>query len=199
MDAAEKIGSEFERIRMKIIENPDEDELEAAIADSEDGYDIVHYVGFGRLEGDEDHVALGSDGGVDYFRAETLCEVLRAKLPRVVVLQLCETEQKIVPADLSVFAPHLLEEGVEVVVAFQYPVGAELNERFIRVFYETLAMGASVEIAVQTARRKMFNKDNASHAFLSPAIFVSRLGGTTLTVEATQQSWSRTTPVISYV
>jgi hypothetical protein len=83
-------------------------------------------------------------------------------------------QPNVVPADFSVFAPALIEHGVEAVLAFQYPVQPRITNRFNRELYERLLAGQSVEQAVQAARRKMADSDPRS--FVSPALFLATPG-----------------------
>jgi CHAT domain-containing protein len=141
-------------------------------------FDVFHYVGYGELENDRDQLALAGDNERDLLDATDFCRVLRGQ-PRLVVLQLCETEAEELPPDLSTFAHALLAHGVEVVVGFQYPMRERLGAEFVKELYEELAENVPVELAVQSARASLI-ASGVNHAFLSPAVFVTRLGGTLL-------------------
>ena len=148
-------------------------------------YDILHYVGFGQYEDGADRLALAGRGRHQFEDAQVFAARLSARRPRVVVLEQVDWDPEHyssrdpsppAPADLSVFAWSLLHQGVEAVVAYQFPVSAELSDVFNKTLYEELASGKSIERATQNARTQMWMKKQAEHAFLSPAVFVGQPG-----------------------
>jgi hypothetical protein len=145
-------------------------ELEKAVG----GHDVIHYVGFGRFRDRVDMLALGGDtaSGLMYVTIEDFADSLRAGNPRLVVLELCEGAEEVIPADFAVLAPTLLNQ-VPAVVAYQYPVAPALAAKFNDVFYKLLTKGASVDAAVQAARN---NLRIEGRAFASPALWIERPG-----------------------
>jgi hypothetical protein len=144
-------------------------------------YDIVHYVGFGQYLRGADQLALAGAPDYEFQDAEMFAAELSRQRPRVVVLQQIEGPKDVVPADLSVFAWGLLNQGVDAVVAYQFPLPPWLSVEFNREFYGRLAAGQSFEMAVQNARFELWMKRQDLHAFLSPAAFVRRPGELRLT------------------
>jgi hypothetical protein len=151
-------------------------------------YDIVHYVGFGQYLGGADQLALAGAADYEFQDAEMFAAELARRRPRVVVLQQIEGPKEVVPADLSVFAWGLLGDGVDAVVAYQFPLPPWLSVEFNRELYQQLAAGQSFEMAVQKARIELWMKKQDRHAFVSPAAFVRRPGELRLTAPAPAES-----------
>jgi hypothetical protein len=190
----ERLGTTLaDTMRIRTVNVPGEDD---PLGEFDAGYNVVHYVGYGRLAEGVDRVVLGPDPAVDSVSAGTFADHLAERVPSLTVLQFCRGSEE-VPADLSVFAPPLLMNGCGAVIANQYPViydptkslygrpgdddedERNLNEaqRFNHWLYTLLVSGVTVELAAQTARRKVWSGDQESRAFLSPAVFVSNPGG----------------------
>jgi hypothetical protein len=148
-------------------------------------HDIVHYVGFGQyLAGADKLAVLDRGGGHQYLDAEMFAAQLGPPRPRVVVLQQVEGPQDVVPADLSAFAWKLLEQDVDAVVAYQFPLPVALSIAFNETFYEELVAGSSFEMAAQKARIAIWMAGQELHAFFSPAAFTARPGELKLTATA---------------
>ena len=160
------------------------------LEDAVGGHDIIHYVGFGRFRDRADRIALGGDtaSGVDYVTIEDFAESLRSGKPRLVVLELCEGAEEIIPADFAVLAPTLLNQ-VPAVVAYQYPVAPSLATKFNDVLYKLLARGSSVDAAVQAARNKLRVE---GRAFASPALWIERPGNLRLATGQAADAASQT-------
>jgi hypothetical protein len=147
-------------------------ELEAVVATG--SFDIVHYVGFARWADGLNELALGAHRGVRYISPILLAHCLERGVPSLVVLQLCVGPEELVPGDLSVFARPLLVAGAEAVVGFQTPLSAAANRHFNEQLYAELARGVSLDLAVQSARRRLW----------MPATFLSAPGELRLVADA---------------
>ena len=170
-------------LAVTVIESPGLDGLEVAVSSGE--YDAVHYVGLGRFDtGSDDRVALeiNPTGRGGYHNASDFGACLQgACMPRLVVMQVCRSNES-VPPDLAAFGPALLmKEGCYAVVTHQYPVSSQLTRTFNTALYTALAEGTPLEMAAQMARKKVWASDSEGRAFLSPAVFVQNPGGLRLT------------------
>jgi hypothetical protein len=172
-DAVERVDG----LEIVTLENPEPDDLEQQI--ERGGYDIVHYVGFGRFQGTAEELAVGAKttrDAIDYVPIDVFASCIRQSAPRLVVLQLCEAPAGVVPADFALMGPALVNIPIPAVVAYQYPLAPEVAAKFNLAFYESIGKGHSVDRAVQRARRKLWFGDRNSRAFVSPALFVRHPG-----------------------
>ncbi|MDP8927884.1 MAG: CHAT domain-containing protein [Actinomycetota bacterium] len=192
LERASVLGREL-GIELETLEMPTRDELGQKAAQG--AYDIVHYIGFGQYEAGADRLALAGKGKYEFEDAKRFAHRVAGRHPGVVVLQQVESaadglitqpgssveDSPLVPADLSAFAWSLLTQGVEAVVAYQFPVSAPLSNLFNSVLYEQMAGGNSFERGAQKARTAMWMRSQEEHAFLSPALFVRQPGELKLT------------------
>jgi hypothetical protein len=125
-----------------------------------DGWDIVHYVGFAwQAEGDEPVISLGggkqlrsvsiSELGEDYL-ALSRCAVFVAEFHQLPFGGL------VPPSDLSAFSS-LLKDDLHAIVVTRHPADVVDLRRFNEGFYERIANGDIVELAVQSGRRAVLN------------------------------------------
>jgi hypothetical protein len=169
VDELEDAGKETPALTVEVVETPTPLALEEGVA----GFDVIHYVGFGRFSDGNDQIALGDEAGdIEYVTIDAVADSLPQEPPKLVVLQLCAADKETVPADFAVLAPTLLDQ-VPAVLAYQYPLAPDVAGDFNRVLYKQLAAGMSVETAVQGARNKL---RLAGRAFASPALWVERPG-----------------------
>lgn len=178
-----RLEREFsDSLEVKVIESPGVQGLVDEVTSAT--YDAVHYIGFGRFDAGSDRVALAitPSGRISYLDARDFADCLAGAMPQVVVLQVCRGSET-VPADLAAFGPSLMMKGSQAVVAYQYPVGQELTQKFNAALYSALAEGAPLEMAAQVARKKVWSSDSEGRAFLSPAVFVRHPGGLRLALK----------------
>lgn len=201
-DHMERLSKTLEdSLDMTVLRVPPEDPFREFAT----GYDVVHYIGYGRLAEGTDRIAMGADPGAYGVNAGGFADCLAERVPSLVVLQFCRGSEE-VPADLAVFAPPLLIKGCGAVIANQYPVVHDpqtlypvrpedeqdetvLNEaqKFNRWLYTLLVSGVTVELAAQTARKKVWSGDQESRAFVSPAVFVRHPGGLKLVAKGREK------------
>lgn len=171
----EKLPTEIANLTVSRATSADVDDLRDFLRVT--APDVLHYVGFGRFQG-RDEILLGPDAELSCGRVELLLEALPSSPPRLVILEMVgAAPPNWVPADFSVFAPVLIEAGVDAVVGFQYPVEKTVANRFNRDLYTELLKGSPLELATQVARRAIRPISQASiRSFISPALFLSRRG-----------------------
>lgn len=177
------------RVRLSVAESSDPSMLIDWL--SERKPHVVHYVGFGGFHAGRDEIAFCHGRKISYVGAGVFAEMIADARPRVVVLQLCDADSRMIPvrADLTPFAPDVLGMGVEALVAYQYPARASDIGHFNEHFYKKLIAGTTVEMAVQSARRLLHFKNTEGRegrTFLAPTVCVAEPGGLTLTAPATE-------------
>jgi hypothetical protein len=147
-------------------------------------FDVLHYVGPGQFRSGVDELALGANTaeGIDYFGIDVLAGAIEDASPKLVVLQLAGRSATVL-ADFAILAHKLLSEQIPAVVGFQYPVPPERARKFSECLYPALASGASVDAAVQQARKAM-RLGQPSRAFISPALFLLRPASVRLSAPA---------------
>jgi hypothetical protein len=149
--------------------------MEASLANGET--DVLHYVGFGRYRGQRDEIAFRGDPDEPdaFLSADDFADsLMRARPPRLVVLQACQGPAGQVPADLSAMAPDLLMAGVAAVLVL--PQSLEDSDdirQLLKPFYKTVAAGESLQRAVQEVRG---HPRFRPQPWLYPALFVRHPG-----------------------
>jgi hypothetical protein len=145
------------------------DDLEDFIATG-NNVDVVHYVGYGRYYSAHDEIAMHGDGSQEpeFVDAEQLAQAMFPRPPRLVVFQTF-LDDVLVPVDPTAFAMPLLNQGVEAVVAFPYPLTGNIASKAASGLYERLAAGVPIRTAVQELRRS----ERAS-PWSRPALFMRR-------------------------
>ena len=160
-------------LTVEVIEAEDTEQLASDIEGRDD--QVIHVVSYGcfrRRAGERQR----TEEIVAEFTFDVLADLIKQRKPQLVVLQLLEAEKQRVAADFALLAPILVAQGIDHVVAYQYPVRGETASKFNAALYKALASGASVDDAVQQARNSVWLSDQGSRAFISPALFVSRPG-----------------------
>lgn len=141
---------------------------------TEGDYDVIHYLGFGAFSEGVDSLALGGGAmnGLDFYPVAMLKQALSKRPPQLVVLQLCENSQAVVPADFAMLAPPLVRLPIPAAVAYQYPVAPAAATTFNEALYTALADGKPIDMAVQEGRSQLTFQVDHPRAFVSPALFL---------------------------
>jgi hypothetical protein len=137
---------------------------------------VVHYIGHGRFDGQtgKGSVALSAaEGGTSWTDEDDLAEALRPDgwTPTIVVLHACEGGRNDYEYRHAGLAPSLVRQGVQCVVAMQYPVTNETAIWFSKALYEALANRQYLDEAVQTARRHIWEATNDARLLGVPMIY----------------------------
>jgi hypothetical protein len=171
--AAEAIVGVVTAVGATSLARPDStltlDELEDFIAAGAN-VDVVHYIGYGRYFSAHDEIAMRGDSPAEaeFVDPEQLGQAMFPRPPRLVVLQTF-LDDVLVPVDPTAFAMPLLNQGVEAVVAFPYPLSGNIASKAAAGLYERLASGMPIRTAVQELRRS----ERAS-PWSRPALFMRR-------------------------
>ncbi|MBD2169392.1 CHAT domain-containing protein [Calothrix membranacea FACHB-236] len=161
-------------VDFKILANPKRQELQETIDDIKPH--IFHYIGHGRFDSQKQvgEIALvNSAKKADWVSDRTFGEFFTDFKPRLVILQACQGGEVDFTANYAGLAPQLTRNGIPSVIAMQYPVNNTVASWFSGAFYEALAKGESVDIAMQQGRRKI-----ARYHPFDPEFYTNRDFGT---------------------
>jgi hypothetical protein len=153
------------------LDTPKPSALAAAIGA---GYDVVHYVGYGRFTEGVDKIAFAGDteSGLDYFGVEVLKQCLKQAPPQLLVLQLCASRERAIPADFSLLGPSLIKQGIAALLAYQYPMPLDVAASFNEAMYGALLEGKPLDMAVQEGRYQLTFAPQVPRAPVTPALFL---------------------------
>jgi CHAT domain len=137
---------------------------------------VIHYIGHGKFDAQtgKGAVALRTDGGETSWVDETdLGEALCGDdwTPTVVVLHACEGGRNDYEYRHAGLAPSLVRQGVQCVVAMQYPVTNETAIDFSDALYQALADRQYLDEAVQTARQRIWETTKDARLLGVPMIY----------------------------
>ena len=79
---------------------------------------------------------------------------------RLVFLQACESAQSDPYQAFSGVAQRLAQKGIPAVVGMQYKILQQVANRFVSVFYESVAQKLTIDAAVQKARRTIVDESS---------------------------------------
>jgi hypothetical protein len=132
---------------------------------------VVHYIGHGRFDGQTGRGSLAlaaAGGGTSWIDEDDLADALRPDgwTPTIVVLHACEGGRNDYQYRHAGLAPSLVRQGIQCVVAMQYPVTNETANEFSKALYEALADRQHLDEAVQTARRRIWQATTPKDARL---------------------------------
>jgi hypothetical protein len=148
-----------EGIEVDFVEHLTVQKLEAACQ----GAHLFHFAGHGLFDWEAKSEGAGTilledSGGDAYpYPAENLALTLRGAGVRLVVLGACESGRRDGVNVWSGVAPALMRAGIPGVVAMQYEIYDDSSIAFSRRFYQSLAVGLSLDEAVTTGRLGILN------------------------------------------
>jgi len=171
-NALDKIMAQFDDLRkddrvvdVQVLDRPTLGEIDAALNDDTPP-NIVHYIGYDSLNtaSRKRCVALHAEGSDQAMWPESkvFANQFSAAPPKLVFLHLCEGPRDGYPegafdfgrASFTDLARLLLDGGVQLVVAMQYPMNPDIGAEFTQNFYDSVRSGQTVGQAVQAARRR---------------------------------------------
>jgi hypothetical protein len=145
--------------------------------------DIFHFIGHGRLieiNGESvGQIACVSDGQPDWKNAKEFAQLFSGHIPKIVILQACQTGKQSETNAFSSVAYRLMLQGVSVVIAMQFNVSNQTASIFVKEFYSQIVNeGSSVEMAVQKARLKLvIQMGRMRRDFAIPVIYMNAKDG----------------------
>jgi hypothetical protein len=127
-------------------------------------YHVLHFIGHGLYHEDSQDGALALEGAGGRTRLATgrdLGVMLRGHQSlRLVVLNACEGARSASDDPFGGVAQALVQQGIAAVIAMQFPISDPAAVTFTRAFYEAVADGQAVDIAMVEARRSIFAEGN---------------------------------------
>jgi hypothetical protein len=164
IEAVEGLG---ELVTVTVLTPPTFPALEEALqkaADAELPFDVVHFDGHGVYDYEHGLGALCFEDPneteklerrkMQLVHAEKLAEVIRDYRIPLVFLEACQSAKTEEDPTASV-AAKLLEEGVTSIVAMSHSVLVETAHRFVRAFYQELALGKRIGAAMIAGQREL--------------------------------------------
>lgn len=118
---------------------------------------MIHLIAHGRFDTNrgEGFVAfLDDDGKAAWIPDSQFADAFgqTGVTPRVILLHACEGAAVDFSASFAGLAPKLIRAEVQAVVAMQYPVTNRAAQAFMARFYDGVAAGRPLDVAVQAAR-----------------------------------------------
>ncbi|MEI6417841.1 MAG: CHAT domain-containing protein [Sphingomonadales bacterium] len=147
---------------------------------ADEAYHVIHYMGHGDFEADRGGMLLleKADGSPDLVSAAKFASWLSDEPLRLVFLNACETgttPQFAGPHPFSGVAAALVANGVPAVVAMQFPITDTSALAFSRTFYERIAKGDPVDMAVAQGRKALF--DDVDTEWATPVLYLRAENG----------------------
>lgn len=149
-------------VELTVLESPTPNELRRALLEKD--FQILHYSGHGSFDERSQRASSGLGGVSDdspLVSAENLANLLKViHGPHLVVLDACHSGPfagKVTPS--AEVAGKLVQSGFPAVVGMHYPISDRAAFHFSRTFYERLAAGDPVEVAVSEGRFAIAQED----------------------------------------
>jgi hypothetical protein len=165
-DVLEAIQQTCTRLRFSLTtsEDPTAEQFRAAATQESSPPHLIHFMGHGEFDPGQGRGALAlssPEGGTDWVDDRRLADLMasRSHVPRAVVLHSCDAGRADFSRGFAGVAPQLVRAGVQCVVAMQYAVTNETAINFSTALYESLAAGADLDVAVQSARSRITSQD----------------------------------------
>ncbi len=118
--------------------------------------DVFHFIGHGGFDGESGHLRLEQEGAADIeWTAAAIRDDLADGVPRLAVLNACQSGQPDAHRGTRAAARGLAELNVPAVIAMQGPIRGAAAARFAKGFYEALSAGKPLDQAVAQARAEV--------------------------------------------
>jgi hypothetical protein len=155
---------------------------------STSSWHVVHFIGHGGFDSaaGEGVFYLSGDGGENYqLRASHLAQLLSPHHAlRLVMLNSCDSAAGSDNDLFSSAAAALVRRGVPAVLAMQFEISDSAAVEFTRSFYEAVAAGEPVDIAVRDARLSVCLSRPNSLEWGIPVLFLRQRDGRIFDVKA---------------
>ena len=155
---------------------------------STSSWHVVHFIGHGGFDtvAGEGVFYLSGDGGENYqLRASHLAQLLSPHHAlRLVMLNSCDSAAGSDNDLFSSAAAALVRRGVPAVLAMQFEISDSAAVEFTRSFYEAVAAGEPVDIAVRDARLSVCLSRPNSLEWGIPVLFLRQRNGRIFDVKA---------------
>ena len=146
----------------------------------ESDYHVIHYMGHGQFDQANGRGALvmaKEDGSPDLVSGEDLGLYLKdERLLRLVFLNACKsaaTSARIGIDPFAGIATSLIQAGLPAVVAMQFPISDTAAITFSETFYQVIAKGDPVDVAMAEGRKKLWHLEE----WATPVLFLRSKDG----------------------
>jgi CHAT domain-containing protein len=167
--------------RVEVTWVPGQTWRELRRATNQHQWHVFHFIGHGGFDHEigEGYIALGQEGGGTYrLAASKLGQLLGPHHSlRLVLLNSCESGQADSHELFSSTAAVLMRRGVPAVMAMQYEISDRAAIEFARAFYEAVADGLPVDLAVRDARLAMSLARPNSLEWGTPVLYLRSSSG----------------------
>ncbi|QRN92925.1 CHAT domain-containing protein [Archangium violaceum] len=138
---------------------------------------ILHFIGHGRVQESTPQLRLvDHDGQEHWLDVELLAQEIKQldrKDLRLIVLEACRGAE---PGPLASAAELLVQHGIEAVIAYLWPVDANVARLCSSAFYKALTSAAKqqgdVAQSLNVARRMVLSKSPSGAAAFSPVLYL---------------------------
>lgn len=142
-----------------------------------DSWHVIHFIGHGDfdIERDEGLLALENEEGyIHRVTAESFVDLLREAqpMPRLVVLNACESATSGTADMFSGTAISLIRGGISAVTAMQFQISDQAAIAFCRGFYAAIGRGRGVDEAVRSGRVAILGLGDASLEWITPTLYL---------------------------
>jgi hypothetical protein len=141
---------------------------------------IIHFIGHGQCKEGHGEIALVFAGGQkDWISDEKFAGWVKQKNLKLVFLQACESASIDPYRSVSGMAWQLAHKNIPAVIAMQDKIENEVANTFTCCFYQELAEGKPIDLAVKAGRRAVENLPEASQriAFGVPVLYLRSYAG----------------------
>jgi hypothetical protein len=141
-------------LEMDVVEGATRDSFSKAL--NAKNYDILHFAGHGQIDDKGQGEILLREfgtGKTDRVSAMQLDNLMRGSGIRLVVLSSCSTSAGDFGKEFAVLAKTLVEIGIPVVVANQFPITNSIAATFAGAFYQSLLQGGDADRATGKGRQ----------------------------------------------
>jgi hypothetical protein len=166
------------RVEVKWVPGQSWRELRRAI--NQQQWHVFHFIGHGGFDREtgEGFIALGEDGGTYRLAASKLAQLLGPHHSlRLVLLNSCDSAQVDNRELFSSTATALMRRGVPAVMAMQYEISDRAAIELARAFYEAVADGLPVDLAVRDARLAVSLARSSSLEWGTPVLYLRPSSG----------------------
>ena len=142
-----------------------------------ESWHVVHFIGHGDfdIERDEGAIALETEQGWQHrVPPDSLVDLLREAqpMPRLVVLNACESSTSGTTDLFSGTAASLVRGGVCAVTAMQFEISDRAAIAFCGGFYKAIARGRGIDEAVRSGRVAIVGLDSSCLEWITPTLFL---------------------------
>jgi hypothetical protein len=140
-------------------------------------FHVFYFMGHSRFDGEGWLVLENEEARAHFLRARDLARLLKDHELRLVLLNSCEGARASEQDVFSSVAAGLVRSGVPAVLAMQFAITDAAATEFAHRFFESLADGEGVDVAVTDARISMSVRFHGAPEWGTPVLFLRAADG----------------------